>query len=196
TRTVAEARFRALGLDLVFGEHIEEIDDLGSSSAQSRIADLHAMFADSRVKAIFAVRGGWSANQLLRQVDWELIRRNPKIFCGYSNITVLGNAIYTKTGLVTYYGPGYSTFGQLRHFDYTLEYVKKCLLEAEPFRVEASRAWSDDDWKANQDLREQIENDGCVALHGSTAEGIIVGGCLSDLTTLQGTEYMPRLDGA
>jgi muramoyltetrapeptide carboxypeptidase LdcA involved in peptidoglycan recycling len=196
TRTIAEARLRALGLNIVFGKHAEEMDDFGSSSVQSRIADLHAMFSDPRITAVFAARGGWSANQLLRTVDWELVRRNPKIFCGFSNITILANAIYAKTGLVTYYGPGFSTFGQARHFDYTLEYVKKCLMTAEPFNIEASRAWSDDDWKANQECREQIENDGLVALNEGAAEGIIVGGCLTDVTMLQGTEYMPRLEEA
>ncbi len=196
TRTIAEARIRALGLDLIFGEHTEDMDDFGSSRVQSRIADLHTMFAEPRVRAIFAARGGWSANQLLRRIDWEVIHRNPKIFCGFSNITILTNAIFAKTGLVTYYGPGYSTFGQAQYFDYTLEYVKKCLMAAEPFRVEASRSWSDDDWKANQEVREQLHNDGFVAMNYGVAEGAIVGGCLTDLNMLQGTEYMPRLNGA
>jgi muramoyltetrapeptide carboxypeptidase len=195
-RTIAEGRIRALGLNLVFGHHVDEMDDFDSSSVQSRIVDLHAAFSDQRVKAIFAARGGWSANQLLRSVDWDLIRRNPKIFCGFSNITTLANAIYARTGLVTYSGPGYSTFGQKRYFDFTLEYVKKCLMTAEPFNVEASHAWSDDDWKANQEVREQIENSGFVAINDGAVEGVILGGCLTDLNMLQGTEYIPRLDGA
>src|SRR5680860_43589 len=99
TRDIAKNRFEELGLELSFGKHIEEIDDFVSSSIESRIEDLHDAFCDSRVKAIFTVIGGFNCNQLLQYIDWDLIKNNPKIFCGFSDITALNNAIYAKTGL-------------------------------------------------------------------------------------------------
>lgn len=195
-RDVADQRFADLGLEVVFGEHAEERDDFDSSSVSSRTADLHGALANEEVKAVLAVRGGWSANQLLGHIDWELIRNNPKVFCGFSNNTMLHNAIYAKTGLVTYYGPGYSTFGQEHHFDYTLEYFKKCLMDDEPFELAPSQQWSDDDWKSNQQNRQLIDNAGYVSINSGQAEGTIIGGCLCDLNLLQGTEYMPDLTGS
>src|SRR5680860_1772809 len=109
TRDIAKNRFEELGLELSFGKHIDEIDDFVSSSIESRIEDLHDAFCDSRVKAIFTVIGGFNCNQLLQYIDWDLIKNNPKIFCGFSDITALNNAIYAKTGLVSYSGPHYLT---------------------------------------------------------------------------------------
>ena len=97
-----------------------------SSSIESRIEDFTYAFSDTNVKAIFTAIGGVNSNQLLKYIDWELIKNNPKIFCGFSDITALNNSIFTKTGLVTYSGPFItSTFGQKLHFDDTLDYIKK-----------------------------------------------------------------------
>lgn len=195
-RDIAARRFEELGLKVTFGKNVEENDGFGSSSVSSRIADLHEAFSSPDVKAIFAVRGGWSANQLLPFIDWELIKANPKIFCGFSNITMLCDAIYTKTGLITYYGPGYSSFGQQLYFDYTLDYVKKCLMSDEPFDVMPSEQWSDDNWKNDQQNRQLIDNNGFLVINEGEAEGKILGGCICDLSLLHGTEYMPNLDGS
>jgi len=155
-RQTANKRFADLGLKLTFGKHIEESDDFVSSSIESRIEDLHDAFADKNVKAIITVIGGFNSNQLLKYLDWDLIKKNPKIFCGYSDITALNNAIFAKTGLVSYSGPHYSTFGQELYFDYTLEYFKKCLLSDEPFEIKPSEEWTDDHWFRNQKERSPI----------------------------------------
>ncbi len=109
---IANQRFQKLGLQVVFGKYIQEIDAFASSSIESRIADLHWAFSDPSIKAIFTVLGGFNSNQLLPYIDWDLIKNNPKILCGYSDITALQNAIFANTGLVTYSGPHYSSFGQ------------------------------------------------------------------------------------
>jgi len=116
---------------------------------------------------------------------------NPKIFCGYSDITALNNAIYAKTGLVTYSGPHYSTFGQKLHFDYSLEYFNKCLLSDEQFEVKSSKEWTDDPWYLEQDKREPILNNGFYIIHEGKAEGTIIGANLCTFNLLHGTEYMP-----
>jgi muramoyltetrapeptide carboxypeptidase LdcA involved in peptidoglycan recycling len=109
--TVIDARFAALGLRLTFGDHVDERDDFESSPVASRVSDLHAAFADPEVAGILTVIGGFNSNQLLPHLDWDLIAAHPKIFCGYSAITALQNAILARAGLVTYSGPHWSSFG-------------------------------------------------------------------------------------
>ena len=137
--------------------------------------------------------GGFNSNQLLRYLDYDLIGANPKVFCGFSDITALGTAIYAKTGMVTYSGPHFSTFGMEKGLEYTLEYFKKCLMDTEPFTVEPSNTWSDDSWYRDQRNRSFIPNDGFQVVNEGQAEGILLGGNLCTLNLLQGTEYMPSL---
>lgn len=193
TKDIANKRFKDLGLKLSFGKHVDESDEFNSSSIESRIDDLHEAFGDKNVKGIITVIGGFNSNQLLKYIDWDLIKNNPKIFLGYSDITLLNNAIYAKTGLVTYSGPHYSSFGQKLHFEYTLEYFKKCLLENNSFEIKPSESWSDDEWYLDQNKREQISNNGYLMINEGEAEGTILGANLCTLNLLQGTEYFPDL---
>lgn len=193
TREIATGRLQELGLSVSFGKHVEERDEFSSSSIASRISDLHEAFADPSIKAVFAVIGGYTANQLLNSIDWELIRNNPKIFIGYSDTTVLQNAFFAKTGLVTYSGPAYSTFGQKLHFEYTLETFKKCLMGEDSFAITPADAWTDDAWYLNQDDRHPIKNEGWYAISEGSVSGIILGGNLSTFRLLQGTEFFPNL---
>jgi muramoyltetrapeptide carboxypeptidase len=192
-RELANKRFGEIGLKLTFGKHLEESDNFSSSRIQSRIEDLHEAFANKSVKAVFTVIGGYNSNQLLRYIDWDLIKENPKIFCGYSDITALNNAIFAKTGLLTYSGPHYSTFSQKLYFDYTLDHFKKCLFEDVPFSLEPSKDWSNDNWYRDQDNRMLIPNDGYFLINEGEAEGTIFGANLCTFNLLQGTEYMPDL---
>lgn len=194
SREIAKARFDELGLTLTFGKHVEETDNFVSSSIQSRIKDLHEAFQNTNVKAIFTVIGGFNSNQLLKYIDWNIIKNNPKIFCGYSDITALNNAIFAKTGLITYSGPHYSTFGQKLYLDYTLEYFSKCLMQDNPFKIFASSQWSDDEWYINQENRKLINNRGYFVIQEGNAEGTVIGGNLCTFNLLQGTEYFPKIE--
>ena len=195
-QTSANKRFEDLGLKLSFSKHATEIDDFNSSSIQSRVEDLHEAFRDSDVKAILTVIGGFNSNQLLKYLDWDLIQKSPKIFCGYSDITILNNAIFAKTGLITYYGPHYSTFAQELYFDYTLEYFKKCLMSEDVFQIFPSAQWSDDRWFADQKNRQLIDNTGWLVINKGEAQGTIIGGNLCTFNLLQGTEYFPDFKDA
>ena len=196
SRNIVTKRFKELGLELSFGKHIEEIDEFVSSSIKSRIEDLHDAYRDPEIKAIFTAIGGFNGNQLLSYIDWNLIENNPKIFCGFSDITVLNNAIYAKTGLVTYSGTHYSTFGQKLHFDYTLDYVKKCLFKDSPFEILPSLDWTDDHWWEDQQDRKPISNSGWLMINKGKAEGTILGANLCTFNLLQGTEYFPSLENS
>ena len=192
-REIALNNLSALKLQVSYGKNCEEYDEFNSSSIASRIADLHDAFADPQVKGILSAIGGFTSNQLLRYIDYDLVRANPKVLCGFSDITALGTAIYVKTGLVTYSGPHFSTFGMEKGLNYTLEYFKKCLMDTEPFVVEPSSEWSDDSWYQDQQNRNFIPNDGFQVVNEGQAEGTLLGGNLCTLNLLQGTEYMPSL---
>lgn len=185
-----------MGLKVSFSKHCEERDIFDSSSAKSRLEDLHQAFADENVKAILTTIGGCNSIHLLKDLDYELIRKNPKILCGYSDITTLQNAIFAKTGLVTYSGPHFSTFGCLQGIDYIIECFRSCLFEdEESIPLIPSLLWSDDKWYLDQENRHFMANEGYQAIHLGEACGTIVGGNIDSFNVLQGTEYMPSLKG-
>lgn len=194
-KKIATERLESLGLKVTFGKYINEADeDYVAASVEHRVEDLNEAFRDKNVKAILTVIGGFNSNQLLDHIDYEAIKQNPKIFCGFSDITALSNSIYAKTGLITYSGPHYSSFGMLKGFDYTFEYFKKMFFQDSEFEIQSSNEWSDDAWFIDQENREFIPNEGMFVINEGIAEGNIVGGNLCTLNLLQGTEYMPSIE--
>jgi muramoyltetrapeptide carboxypeptidase len=192
TRQFARTHFEnELGLELTYGEHVEEIDRFKSSSIEARVDDIHQAFIDPTVKAIFSVIGGYNSNQLLRSLDWGLIRNNPKILCGYSDITALGAAMVAKSGLVTYSGPHFSSLGQ-KHLDpFITRYLKAALFSKDPYEVTASKHWTDEAWYLDQNNRTYIPNEGHWPIQAGKVEQTTVGGNLGTLLLLRGTEFMP-----
>ena len=193
---VIDARFAALGLWLTFAEHIDERDDFESSSVASRVSDLHAAFADPEVAGILTVIGGFNSNELLPRLDWDLIAANPKIFCGYSDITAVQNAILARAGVVTYSGPHWSSFGMRDHFEQTQRWFAQALFDQGPIELRPAQAWTDDLWFLDQDNRTVHPSEGWWPLRPGQATGRIIGGNLCTLNLLQGTGYMPSLGGA
>lgn len=192
-KQVASQRLADMGLNLTYSKFVNELDDFDSSSIENRINDLHEAFADKSIKFIQTVVGGFNSNQLLRYLDYNLIKDNPKIICGESDLTALINAIYAKTGLIGYCGPSFFSFGDKKSFDYSLEYFKKCLMSDKSFEIIPSVQWSDDLWEADQKNRHFTDNEGFWIINEGEAEGILIGGNQSTFNLLHGTEYMPSL---
>lgn len=193
-RSIASERLKEMGLRMSFSQHCEERNIFDSSSIASRLEDLHEAFADKNIKAILTTIGGHNSIHLLAELDYELIRENPKILCGYSDITTLQNAIFAKTGLVTYSGPHFSTFGCLNGIDYVIDCFRNCLFEGEEsIPLIPSASWSDDEWYLDQENRKFMTNLGYVPIHFGEARGTIVGGNIDSFNVLQGTEFMPSL---
>lgn len=167
-----------LGYRIELGKNVGKSKGYLAGSDEERVNDLHSMFKNKNVKAIFCVRGGYGASRLLDKINYKLIRDNPKIFVGYSEITALQMAFFQKTGLVTFAGPMLTT----------------------DFSNNISSYTEDNFWKlisSNKKLgRLKYPNDD--KLPGITkggASGRIVGGNLAVLAGLIGTDYFPSLKG-
>ncbi len=194
-KKIATERLEKLGLKVTFGKYIYEADeDYATATVEHRAQDLNDAFADKNVKAILTAIGGFNSNQILDYIDYDTIKENPKIFCGFSDITALSDSIYAKTGLVTYSGPHYSSFGMLKGFEYELDYFKKMFFKETEIEIVSSKEWSDDAWFIDQENRTFIKNEGMFVINEGNAEGEIVGGNLCTLNLLQGTPYMPNIE--
>lgn len=175
---------QSLGFHVKLGRNLEAVYGNYGGLPQQRLDDLHAMFADPDVNAIWAIRGGSGCLQLLEHLDYELIRRNPKVLIGYSDITALHLAIQKKVGLVTFHGPvASSTFS-----DYTTTQLLNVLMHPEdeytiPMALENSRKAEEEPHYA---LRTVVPG---------VCEGPLTGGNLCLVSALVGTEYASNYQG-
>jgi muramoyltetrapeptide carboxypeptidase len=144
-------------------------------SVAARLDDLHTMFRDPEVKAIFCIRGGYASAHLLDSIDYDLIRRNPKIFIGYSDITAMHLAINRFARLITFHGPIVLS----RFTDYTQQHFRKALFETAPIGMVTNPAESNQLRPAHA-LR---------TIRPGTATGQLIGGNLSLISTTLGTPY-------
>lgn len=192
----AQRAFENYGLKVTYGSHVNATNQFNSTSIEARVADIHAAFLDTTVSAIFSAIGGYNANQLLDYINWDIIAENPKIFCGFSDLTILLNAIFAKTGLVTYHGPTFSTFSNPFLNDYCHIYFHIGLFKNEEYSIMAAQSWSDDEWWLENSKTELLTNEGYLAINKGSAEGVILGGNLCTFNLLQGTEYMPNLSNS
>ncbi|HEL1762137.1 TPA: LD-carboxypeptidase [Streptococcus suis] len=188
----AKEKLEDLGFKLSFSEHYFENDIFDSAPIVSRVADLEAAFADKTVDAILTTIGGFNCNELLPYLDFDLIARHPKIFCGYSDTTALLNAIYAKTGLQTYMGPAYSSFKMVQAQEYQTEAWLKAVTQ-DSYELTPSSEWSSDAWYLPDAPRTFYPTEWKVYNPGQ-ASGIAIGGNISTLNLLTGTEFAPKPD--
>jgi muramoyltetrapeptide carboxypeptidase LdcA involved in peptidoglycan recycling len=190
----ARQALESLGLRVSFGRHVMENDGYLTTSVAARLEDFYNALDDANVKGILAVTGGIGAIQLLDTLDFAQVAAHPKILCGYSDITFLCNAIFTRTGIVTYYGPHFSTFMMHKGREYLERYFRACLFEAQPFEAVLSSEWSDDNWIKDQENRHYHHNEGWWGINEGEAEGTILGGAFIGMNLLQGSRFFPLLD--
>ena len=180
------------GYDITFGKNVNKsIPEYNCPSIEDRKNDIEEAFLDKNVKAIMIARGGALSNQLLDEIDYEIIQKNPKIIIGFSDATSLLNAIYSQTKLKTYYGPNFSVLAMRKGNDYTYEYLNKVLNNEEEYYINPAISWSSDKWYKDQDNRKFIKNNGMNIINEGKAEGTRIGGNLNTFSLLQGTKYMP-----
>jgi len=167
------------GLVPVLGEYIKNGTGYKTRLPKERVDDLHNMFENNEIKGIFAIRGGYGSPQILDLIDYELIQKNPKVFCGYSDVTALNIAITQNTGLVTFHGPVL-----LSNFS---KYTEKSFVD--------NIFVSENDNKFPIEYKNPDQKKGVVSMfptliiNEGIAEGELTGGNLSLISSLMGTKF-------
>jgi len=180
---IARESLEGLGLTVKIGQHVRDRHgSLGGQDAD-RAADINRFFADTTVKAILPTRGGWGTARLLPLLDYDLIRRHPKILMGFSDITALLNGIHARTGLVTFHGPNAGG----RWDQFSVDYVRRVLFQGESVSFENPKSTAD------RNVLTQIENRVRVMTPGQ-ATGRLLGGNLTVLTAILGSPYVPDFE--
>lgn len=164
-----------LGYNLKLGEHVRDRNGYLAGKDEDRAQDLMDMFTDDSVDGILCVRGGWGCNRILPLLDFKVIKKNPKVFAGFSDITSLHMAILKKTGLITFHGP----VGKSEWNSFTLNSWNKVV-------------------KAGSEFRYTIPEDDVnnFTITKGKATGKLLGGNLSVLVSLIGSDYLPDFKDA
>lgn len=165
----AKVVLESLGLKVSFSKNAFSRNQRGCPTDDEKVEDLHEAFMDENVRCILAAIGGFNSNQMLGKINWQIIKDNPKIFSGFSDITVLNHAILAKTGLVTYAMPNFYCFGLPPEADYSLEYFRRCLFADQPaeFVVQQSETFYDFPWNYDETSpRQALKNNGPRVVQG------------------------------
>lgn len=174
----AIANLESLGLKVKLGQHLRAVHGNYAGTVQQRLDDLHGAFLDPDVRAIWAIRGGSGAISLLSSINYALIRVNPKILIGYSDITALHLAINRHAGLVTFHGPvASSTFS-----DYAVAQLQAVLMAPQDTCTITMSL-------ENRQRAERQANFQLRTVHGGQASGRLTGGNLCLVSALAGTPY-------
>lgn len=180
---LAVETLQALGFEVKEGRYARARRGHFAGTDAQRAQDVNSMFADPQVQGIVAMTGGSGCTRILHLLDYELIRRQPKCFVGYSDITALLNAMQARTGLVSFHAP----MGVSEWNEFSTQLLLRVLVRAEAVSL------------ANPTDKESlpVQTKGRTrCLRPGRARGTLLGGNLSVLTTLLGTPFKPDFDGA
>lgn len=165
----AVTAFENAGFNVIQGETLKARYGYLAGKDEFRAQELNRLFADKNVQAIVAMRGGWGCARLLHLLDYESIRNNPKIICGFSDITTLLVALHRTTGLITFHGPvGNSSLG-----DFTMNHFLDIVRDA------------------SAPVLTQPAEDPVITITPGKAKGELIGGNLTVLSSLTGSDYLP-----
>lgn len=177
---------KSLGFKVKEGKYLFERNQYLAGTDKQRADDVNRMFADDSVDAIFCVRGGYGTPRILPYLDYKMIRKNPKVFLGYSDITAILNALYSQSNLMSYHGP----IAKQNFSEYTLAEFKKVLVNPqEKTQIAAAPLFEAVEGTAEKDNR-------LTRFVGGKARGRLIGGNLSLLSKLIGTPYCPDFKDA
>lgn len=172
---------KSLGFHVKEGEHLYQRTQYLAGPDPVRAQDINTLFMDSSVDAIFCLRGGYGTPRILPMLDYDAIRKNPKVLLGYSDITALLNAIYQRSGLVTFHGPIFAH----NFSEYTLNEFNKVLVRgASPQRIAAAPTFEAGPGRVERSNRVTL-------FQGGRARGRLIGGNLTLICSLLGTPFEP-----
>jgi muramoyltetrapeptide carboxypeptidase len=179
---LAAEAMQALGLQVKLGPHLGSRRGHLAGTDAERAGDLDAMFADREVKAIVCVRGGSGAARLLPLLDYAMVRRNPKVLLGYSDITALHSALLSQAGLVSFHGPiGSGSWNSFNADQFRRMFFGRELME----------------YRNLSDPGDELvpRENRTMPIRGGIARGELAGGNLSVLSALAGSRYLPDFRG-
>jgi muramoyltetrapeptide carboxypeptidase len=183
----------SMGLESKVAPHA--MDEYGYLAGQDvdRAADINALFADPSVKALLATRGGWGCARTLPYLDYPLIRRNPKIIIGFSDLTALLLGIHAQTGLITFHGPVVESTWN----DFSIDYFRRVLMDGEAVAMQETPAAPVADTAADTVVAARpVRQPALRTIHPGTATGPLLGGNLTVLCHILGSPYMPHPQNA
>jgi muramoyltetrapeptide carboxypeptidase len=180
---IAQDAARAFSLEPRLGAHVRDRHGYLAGRDEDRAADVNAFFADASVSAIVAISGGWGCARVLPHLDWETIRKNPKVVAGFSDLTGLHCGLQARTGLVTFHTPMLLAAWP----PFSVEHFRRVVFEAEA--VTMANPPGDEERLVQRENRIRTITPG-------RARGRLLGGNLTVLTTLLGSPYVPAFDGA
>lgn len=170
----AQETWESWGYRVVFAKNLNRKNGFTAGTPAERAADLSEMFSRKDIDAVFVTQGGYGSAQIINLIDFDVIRENPKIFTGFSDITSLHLAIQKHTGLVTFHSPGFSRFtGSKDLTDYTKEYFLRAVTQPEPVG----------------EIKDADENNWIHRVRGGCAEGELTGGNMTLVCATLGTPY-------
>lgn len=186
------------GFEIIEGNLTGKSDFYRSGSIKERALELNQLIHDKSIKCIMSTIGGMNSNSLLPYIDYEALKRNPKIIIGYSDFTAILLAIYKKTGITTYYGPALvATFGELEPFN-EMSYIYfsniVCRKNDFPIVLEMPEFWTEEkiDWESQS--RSKVKNTNqWISLQNGKVTGRVIGGNLNTMQGFFGSEYMPEI---
>lgn len=196
----AISNMEKLGVKVKIARHAAENAGYVSASVDDRVSDLHEAFSDKKCSLIIASIGGNHSNQLVKHLDYELIKNNPKSFVGYSDNTVLHYALAGMANLQTYYGPCFlNQFGEYPGIlPFTLNHFTDLLFDGvEEFKVKPPLDYTDEllDWFKDEDSkrpRKLYPNIGLIWWRKGAGEGRALPGAIPSLNHLISTPYAPN----
>ncbi len=171
--TLTNMGFIPFHTDRILGNH-----GYFSNTDEERAADLNAMFANPRIDAILCARGGYGCTRIMTMIDYSIIKSNPKILVGFSDITALLNGIYKETGLITFHGPVGSTLNDA----YSKKQLKNTLQRPKQCQTIKNMVLEDPELLENPEYERYTITPG-------TATGKLVGGSLTLINALIGTPH-------
>lgn len=176
---------RGLGLVPQLAPHVSDRYGYLAGSDRDRAADINQFFQDPQIAALLPIRGGWGCSRILPYLDYEIIRKNPKIIIGFSDITALILGINARTQLVTFHGPHGLTSWRTSQ----TEYFRRVLFAGESVTIANPKDGDDSDRLMQVKNRIQTITPG-------VAKGKLIGGNLSVLSGIVGSPYLPNMKGA
>ncbi|HCO81471.1 MULTISPECIES: S66 peptidase family protein [Bacillus] len=186
------------GFIVVPGSLTGKGDHYRSGTIQERAAELNELMAREDLSCIMSMIGGANSNSLLPYLDFELLKKYPKIMIGYSDATAILLAAYEKTGLPVFYGPALvPSFGEFEPFvNHTYQSFEDILIHPQPipYQVEKPPFWTEEriNWEEKIREKEKRPNDWMCVIEGQ-AEGRLIGGNLNAMYGIWGSEFMPQI---